>query len=286
MKPPPFDLAQPTTLAEALDALARRPDAAVLAGGQSLLQDLRWRRLAPPLLVDVGGVEELRGVDVADGTVRLGALVRHVDLERGAVPGPLGALLAETAGWIAHPPVRSRGTLAGSLAWAHPAAEWTAVATALDARVELATADGARVLPAGEFLRAPGRTARRPGEMITAVTLPALPEGTVTGVAEHRRTHASFAHVAVVAALTREAGRVARAHVGVAGAAPTARRAPAAEKALLMGGDPADAAEAAAARDVDPVEHPHADVPYTRHVVAVLVRRVLERLLVPSGEVA
>ncbi|MDD7968686.1 FAD binding domain-containing protein [Actinomycetospora lemnae] len=285
MKPPPFDLVQPGTLVEALVALDAEPDAAVLAGGQSLLQDLRWRRFAPPLVVDVGGVAELRGVTVDDDTVRLGALVRHVDLERGAVPGPLGTLLAETAGWIAHPPIRSRGTFAGSLAWAHPAAEWTAVAAALDAQVELASRAGYRTLPAAEFLHGPGATARRPGELIIAVTLPVLGEGTATGVAEHRRTHASFAHVAVVAAVDTEGDEVVRAHLGVAGAAPTARRAHAAEEALLDGGGPAAAADAVG-EDIDPVEHPHADVDYTRHVAAVLVRRVLERLLDGDREAA
>lgn len=281
MKPPPFDLAAPATLAEAT-ALLARGDARVIAGGQSLLQDLRWRRVRPALLVDVAGIDELAGITGDGATVRIGARVRHRDVERprSTVPGPLGALLAETAGWIAHPPVRARGTLVGSLAWGHPAAEWCALAAGLDGRVELASTTGRREERVADLLLGPGRTSCAPSEMISALLLPRLPEGTRTAVAESRRTHASFAHVAVTAALLPDG----RPRLGLAGAGPTARRAHAAEAAFTATGNPAAAGDAAAADDADPREHPHATPDYTRHVVGVLVRRALTAVSGASEE--
>jgi aerobic carbon-monoxide dehydrogenase medium subunit len=282
VKPPLFDYAAPTTLDEALDALTT-PGARVIAGGQSLLQDLRWRRTSASLLVDIAGIDEL--ADVLDegsvatghrdgegpddgGSVRIGARVRHVDLERGAVGGPLGELLAATAGWIAHPPVRSRGTLAGSLCFAHPASEWCALAAGLGGSVELASVRGRRTVAVADFLRGPHATAAAPDELVTAVLLPRLPTGTRVGVVESRRTHASYAHVAVTAAVLPDGS----ARLGLAGAAPTGIRAHAAEAAFVRGEDPG---AAAAEHDADPREHPHAPVAYTRHVVGVLVRRAL-----------
>ncbi len=271
MKPAPFEYLAPTTVDEALEALTT-PGARVIAGGQSLLQDLRWRRTSASVLVDVGGIDELTGVDETGGatgeTVRIGARVRHVDLERGAVGGPLGELLAATARWIAHPPVRSRGTLVGSLCFAHPASEWCALAAGLDASVELASVRGRRTVPVAEFLRGPHETAAAPDELATAVVLPLLPDGTRVGVVESRRTHASYAHVAATAAVLPDGS----ARLGLAGAAPTGIRAHAAEAALARGEDPG---AAAAERDADPREHPHAPVAYTRHVAGVLVRRAL-----------
>ncbi|HEY2192433.1 MAG TPA: FAD binding domain-containing protein [Actinomycetospora sp.] len=269
MKPAPFEYVVPTTLAEALDALAT-PGARVIAGGQSLLQDLGWRRTEASLLVDVADLDELAGVHDDVGSVRIGARVRHVDLERGAVAGPLGALLVATAGWIAHPPVRSRGTLVGSLCFAHPASEWCALAAGLGGSVELASTRGRRTVAVGDFLYGPHETAAAPDELATAVVLPRLPGGTRVGVVESRRTHAGYAHVAATAAVLPDGS----ARLGLAGAAPTGIRAHAAEAALARGEDPG---AAAATVDADPREHPHAPIAYTRHVAGVLVRRVLAR---------
>jgi aerobic carbon-monoxide dehydrogenase medium subunit len=267
VKPAPFDYVAPRTVDEALEALTT-PGARVIAGGQSLLQDLRWRRSAASLLVDVAGLGDLAGVHDDGATVRVGARVRHVDLEAGAVGGPLGELLTATAAWIAHPPVRSRGTMVGSLCFAHPASEWCALAAGLGASVELASVRGRRTVTVAEFLRGPHETAAAPDELATAVLLPRLPDGTRVGVVESRRTHASYAHVAATAAVLPDGS----ARLGLAGAAPTGIRAHAAEAALARGEDPG---AAAAGRDADPREHPHATVAYTRHVAGVLVRRAL-----------
>ena len=282
MKPPPFDWAAPTSVDDAVSLLADG-EGRVIAGGQSLLQDLRWRRLAPARLVDVAGIDELAGVTADDEVVRIGARVRHRDVELASpVPGPLGALMTEVAGWIAHPPVRTRGTVVGTLAWGHHAAEWCALAAGLGGRVELASAGGDRTLGVDEFLLGPNRTACRPDELVRALVLPRLPAGTRVGVAESRRTHASYAHVAVVAAVLPDGS----CRLGLAGAGPTARRAHAGEETLRLTGDPSRAGAAAAADDAAPLDHPHAAPDYTRHVVDVLVRRVLTGLLDASGEEA
>jgi carbon-monoxide dehydrogenase medium subunit len=278
VKPAPFDWTAPRTVDEAVAALTT-PGARVIAGGQSLLQDLRWRRVSASLLVDVAGIDELAGVRDDGETVRVGARVRHVDLERGVVGGPLGALLAATARWIAHPPVRSRGTMLGSLCFAHPASEWCALAAGLGASVELASTRGRRTVTAAEFLRGPHETAAAPDELATAVLLPRLPDGTRVGVVESRRTHASYAHVAATAAVLPDGS----ARLGLAGSAPTGIRAHAAEAALARGEDPG---AAAADGDADPREHPHASIAYTRHATAVLVRRVLAGLADQAAEEA
>jgi carbon-monoxide dehydrogenase medium subunit len=278
VKPAPFDWTAPRTVDEAVAALTT-PGARVIAGGQSLLQDLRWRRVSASVLVDVAGIDELAGVRDDGETVRVGARVRHVDLERGVVGGPLGALLAATARWIAHPPVRSRGTMLGSLCFAHPASEWCALAAGLGASVELASTRGRRTVTAAEFLRGPHETAAAPDELATAVLLPRLPDGTRVGVVESRRTHASYAHVAATAAVLPDGS----ARLGLAGSAPTGIRAHAAEAALARGEDPG---AAAADGDADPREHPHASIAYTRHATAVLVRRVLAGLADQAAEEA
>jgi carbon-monoxide dehydrogenase medium subunit len=288
VKPAAFDYAAPTTVDDAVAALAdtdRRVD--VLAGGQSLVLELHYRRRQPDLVVDINRVAGLAGPHVRDGDLVVGALVRHDTFET-PIPGtgPLGRLLAAAAGHIAHPPIRALGTMTGSLAWAHPAAEWCASAVALDARIELRGAGGTRTVPAADWFLGPHRTARLPHELITAVRLPLLGDDAGVAFLEHRRTEASFAQVAVVVALTVADDVVTAARIGLANAAPTPVRAHAAERALL-GARPGPAAfdlaaRTASTRDADPVPEPYADVEYRRHVVEVLVGRAL-RLAYQDG---
>ncbi|MGH9124881.1 MAG: FAD binding domain-containing protein, partial [Acidimicrobiales bacterium] len=220
MKPPSFTYQRAGSIDEATAMLATHgDDAAVLAGGQSLLIELRLRRVRPRVVVDIdrAGDGRLRAFDSG----WIGALVRHRELETGGPGGPLAALLARVAPWVAHPPIRTRGTFGGSVAWGHPCAEWNAVVAGLGGTISLARAGGERTLTADDWYLGPYRTARRPDEVVTGVTLPVLPAGTGIGFAEHRRTSASFALVAAVAAVAVDGdGRVAAAHVGVAGAGP------------------------------------------------------------------
>ncbi len=278
MKPAPFEYVAAGSADEAVTALADGRTR-VLAGGQSLVLEMNYRSARPDRLVDINRVPDFDRLTVADGVLRIGPLARHRAFESGAAPGALGTLLAEVAHHIAHPPIRARGTMLGSLAYAHPAAEWPAVVTTLDAELELRGVGGRRTVPAADFFRGPFTTARRPDELLTEVRIALPPPGTMVGFAEHRRTHASFAQLAVIVAVTVSEGVVVSAAIGLANAADRPVRARAAEAALL--GRPldddavAESARAAAGQDADPRPQAYTDPAYQRHVVAVLTRRAL-----------
>ncbi|MER7283153.1 FAD binding domain-containing protein [Dactylosporangium sp. NPDC000244] len=260
MKPAPFEYVAARSAAEVLDALAGG-GTRVLAGGQSLVLEMNARAARPARLVDINRVPGFDRLEVVGEELRIGPLVRHRAFESGRVGGPLGSLLHRVARHIAHPPIRARGTMLGSLAYAHPAAEWPAVAVALDARMELASAEGNRIVPAADFCTGPFTTVRAAGELLLAVHLPLLPPATAVGFVEHRRTQASFATLAALAAVTVVGGRVTAARIGLVNAADRPVRAAAAERALT-GGPFDDAAIAGAAATL---EHP----------AGVLVRRAL-----------
>lgn len=278
MKPAPFEYLRAGNAAEVVAALA---DGAtqVLAGGQSLVLEMNYRTARPARLVDINRVPGFDHLGERDGALRVGPLVRHRAFESDAVPGPLGDVLRRVAHHIAHPPIRARGTMLGSLAYAHPAAEWPAVVMALNGALHLVGADGSRTVGAQEFFTGPFHTVRRPDELLAEVSLPRLPAGTGVGFAEHRRTHASFAQLAVVAVVTLAGAEVASASIGLVNAAGRPVRAGAAEDVLR--GRPfddaaiAEAAVAAAEQDADPRPQPYADIAYQRHVAAVLTRRAL-----------
>ncbi|MER5624640.1 FAD binding domain-containing protein [Streptosporangium sp. NPDC002544] len=291
MKPAAFDYVVPGTVGEAVGALAEVGERArILAGGQSLIMEMRCRRCLPELVVDINRVQGLDHLRVQDGGLQVGALVRHRAFESPRVaPGPLGRLLSRTVVNIAHPPIRALGTMAGSLAWAHPAAEWGAIAVGLDADIELRGPAGVRMIAARDYFHGPHRTECRPQEMITSVRLPLLDDTVGVAFVEHRRTHAGFAQIAVAVALTVLDGVITQAFIGLANAADRPVRAHAAELSLIgaeigasfsypapLDGHPFDrAAGIAAEGDADPCAQPYADVEYQRQVVAVLVGRAL-----------
>jgi carbon-monoxide dehydrogenase medium subunit len=293
VKPAPFDYLAPATVGEALDALGdTRRDVRVLAGGQSLLLEMHLQRIRPDLVVDINRVAELDRLSVNDGMVEVGALVRHGVFESPqAVPGPLGTLLSLAVGNIAHPPIRARGTMVGSLAWAHPASEWCAIALALDAAIEVRSTGGARKIAARDYFRGPLQTARARDELITSVRFPLLGADTGVGFIEHRRTHFCFAQVAVAAALTVRDGVIDQARIGLVNCADRPVRARAAEQALvgaeagspgtgyrLPDGHPfARAGRIAAEQDAAPLAEAYADLEYRRQAIAVLVGRTLRQ---------
>ncbi|HEX4816208.1 MAG TPA: FAD binding domain-containing protein [Nonomuraea sp.] len=279
MKPPPFDYVAPASVPEAVAVLAERgTESRVLAGGQSLLIELRYRTARPALLVDVNRLPGLSDITVQDGSVRVGALVRHAGLEHARFDDPLAGLFRQVAPAIAHPPIRVRGTFAGSLAWAHPASEWCALSMALGAGIELEGPAGRRTVPADAWFRGPFATACRPDELVTGVRLPRPPAGATSAFAELRRTRGSFALAAAMVVAHLAEGRVAWVRIGLANAADVPLRAVGAER-LLAGERPepellAEAAARAAAES-DPPAEPHAPAAYRRHAIGVLVRRCL-----------
>ncbi|SHG28598.1 FAD binding domain-containing protein [Geodermatophilus nigrescens] len=287
MKLPPISYRRAGSADEAVALLAESgDDAAVLAGGQSLLLELRYGDVRRGVLVDLAGAADLAGLAVADGELRLGALVRHAAVERLELDDPLARLLRRAAAYVAHPPIRARGTFAGSLAWAHPAAEWCALARALDARMTVRGPAGEREVAAEDWFRGPHRTQRAPDEVLTAVTLPLLGAGAGVGFAELRRTSGSFALAAAGCAVHVAAGRVTRARIGLANAAGVPVRAAEAEAALVGSDGSPDAVRAAAdaaAAAADPASEPHCSAEYRRHALGVLTARALTEAL---GEAA
>jgi carbon-monoxide dehydrogenase medium subunit len=278
MKPATLDYIAARSSDEVLAALADG-DTAVLAGGQSLVLDVTEGTARPRRVVDINRVVEFDALAEADGMLRVAPLVRHRTFETDAVDGALGDLLRTVVCHIGHPPIRARGTMLGSIAYAHPAAEWPVVAAVLGAEIDLIGPDGSRTVPAEQFYTGPFSTVRRPYELLAEVRLPLLPEGTGAGFAEHRRGHAKFAEVAAMAAVTVTDGLVSAAAIGLVNAGPCPVRARAAEKALVGNAfcDAAitEAAEAAADLDAHYGRQSEGDRRNQRRAVKVLTRRAL-----------
>ena len=200
MKAAPFAYAKPSTVAQALELLERHgDDARVLAGGQSLLPSLNMRLSSPSLLVDIGALDELGGIAVLDGHLRIGALVTHAALQRSAEVAKHVPLLAQAVPHVAHPAIRNRGTLGGSLALADPAAEYPACAVALDARIVLRSRKGERRVRAVEFFKGLFETDLRPGEILAAAEFPLAKPGDASVFLELARRHGDYAIVGLAA---------------------------------------------------------------------------------------
>ena len=233
MKAPVLDHVRAESLPHALALLAEHGEGArLLAGGQSLVPALNLRLSAPGLLIDIGGLEELRGIAVERGVLRLGALVRHVELERSDLIARHAPLLASAARHIAHPAIRNRGTLGGSLANADPAAELPACALALGARLVLAGPGGERRVAADDFFLGLYSTALAPDEVLTAVEIDAA-EGGRSAFGEYARRLGDYAMVGLAAHAARP-GSLRLAWFGV-GDRPVLT--PATAAAALGGGD-------------------------------------------------
>ncbi len=281
MKPAPFDYWRPTTIGEAVELLDQLgDDAKILAGGQSLVPMMNLRLAQPGALVDIGALPGLDRVKTTNGTVEIGGLVRHVDLERTDLPGPLGRLLRLTAANIGHVPIRTRGTIGGSLAHADPAAEWCVLARALDAEIVLHGPQGERIVPADELFRGYFTTAVESDEILTRIRLPNLGDDHEVGFAEFARRAGDFAIVAVVTVLEMRNDRIASARISLAGVGDTPMRAPAAE-AALVGQEPEDVLFVHAAQQVAMEVDPPSDIQATsddrRDLVRALVRRAFSQ---------
>jgi carbon-monoxide dehydrogenase medium subunit len=279
MKPAAFEYHAPSSLEQALELLATLPDEPrALAGGQSLVPAMNLRLATPTALVDLNGIAGCGGVTAENGELVVGMLARHRDLEHVLPDDPLGRLLAATARLVGHLPIRIRGTFAGSLAHADPAAEWCALALALDAVIEARSSGGERSLPAAEFFDGPFSTALNPDELITSVRLPLLRHAGAA-IAERSQTAGDFATVVAVGVLVIEDGSISEARLGLGGAEGRPVRARAAEAALVGAPPDPDALDAAALRaaeEVDAVSDAVCSGDYRRRLVQVLSRRVLD----------
>ena len=282
MKPAPFEYQAPDSLDAALDVLARHGgDAKVLAGGQSLIPVMSFRLAQPALLVDLNKISELDFLRRAeDGGLRIGAMTRQRRVERDPLVKEVAPLLAETVPWIAHPQIRNRGTVGGSLAHADPAAELPAVAVALRGRFRLRKAGGERWVEAADFFAGLFTTALEPDELLVEIALPPMPPRTGWSFQEIARRHGDYATVGVAALVTLgEDGVCREARLVYLSAGDTPKEARGAA-ALLAGSDLGPAAVTAAAEkasrdELSPFSDVHATALFKRHLARVLTGRAL-----------
>jgi carbon-monoxide dehydrogenase medium subunit len=282
MKPPRFEYFAPRTLDEALDLAASHGDRAkVLAGGQSLIPLLNFRLAHPEALIDINRIADLDDVRATDGGVSIGALARLHAVDRSDVVRQRAPIVAEACHLVGHLPIRHRGTVGGNLAHADPASELPAAMVALEAELTAARRGGTRAIAADRFFVGPLATALAPGEILTAVRIPALPPRTGGAFVEMGRRAGDFALVGVAALVTLDAaGRCQRARVALCGAGPTPIRARAAEEALVgeaPSGAAIDEAAARAAAAANPPSDVHASAEFRRKLARYFTRQAIER---------
>jgi len=288
MFPAAFDYAAPATLAEALSVLKQRgDDAKVMAGGQSLIPLLKLRFAQPALVLDIGRLPGLAEIKRDDGHVRIGALARHVDIERSKELAKLVPLMVEAVHWIADPLVRNRGTLVGSVCHADPSGDWGSIMLALNAELVAQSASGERVIPVDGFFQGPFTTTLRPDEIATAIRVP-LPSGSAGG-SYHKleRKVGDFATVAVSVQVELDGRKVKQAGIGLTSVGATNLKAKQAEQALV-GHELTDDAIAQAAKLAAEAAEPKDDIrgtaAYKKDVVRVFVQRGLKAALARAQE--
>jgi len=278
MIPAKFDYTRPSSLDEAAAALADGgEDAKVIAGGQSLLPLLRLRFSYPSVLVDVGGLDELRGVRDLGDSLEIGALTTHYELTKDPLITAHCGLLAEAAGTIADPAVRHRGTIGGALAHADPAGDLPAVIAALDATLVVTGSGGSRSVSPADFFVDYLTTSLAPGEILTAIRVPKL-DGWGYRYEKFQVTAQAWAIVGVAAVAQRSNGHVTAARVGLTNMGSVPVRARAAEEAAAGAEASASALAAAAARADEGTSPPsdlRAAADYRRHLARVLTGRAL-----------
>ncbi|ANZ20320.1 FAD-binding molybdopterin dehydrogenase [Streptomyces noursei ATCC 11455] len=274
MKPAPFRYHRARDVHGTTQLLAELgEDAKVIAGGQSLVAMMNFRLARPSHLVDIGALRALDHLGAGpDGALHIGALTTHHTVETAPdeVLGTGFAVLRRAMGWIGHLPIRTRGTVGGSVAHADATAEWCLLAVALGARLRVAGPGGQRRVPAEEFFVGPYTSVLEPDELLTEIVFPRpAPHAALTEFAERK---GDFALVSAVVDLDIDGGRVRGGRVGLGGVAPVPVRVPAAEAVLAGGGSFAECAAVAAAA-VDPPDDAGGSTAYRRQLVRALVER-------------
>src|SRR2546430_3451654 len=248
MLPAAFDYRAPASLNEALAILKQHGDEAkVMAGGQSLIPLLKLRFSRPELVLDIARIPNLNGIKRDDGHVAIGALARHVDIERSEDLAATAPMLAEAAHWIADPLVRNRGTLVGSICHADPAGDWGSVVLAFGADIVATSESGQRVIHAQDFFQGPFTTALNPDEIVTEVRIPVAKGHSGGAYLKLERRVGDFATVAVAVQVELDGGKIAKAGIGLTAVRDRNIKAADAER-HLHGKEPTDAVIAEAAR--------------------------------------
>ena len=233
-----FDYHKATSVAQAIQLLNANPEAKVLAGGHSLIPMMKLRQAQPSALIDIGGIDELRGITVNDGTIRIGALTTHREIEESAVIRESCEIMTEVAAGIGDPAVRNRGTIGGNAAGADPSSDWPTVLTALGAQFVIQGQGGlgrrgTRTVPASEFFTGVLTTALADNEILTAIEVPRLGANQLAEYAKMAHPATFFAVVGGAVVVTVEGGRCTAASIAVGGLVPAPLRARAVESALV-----------------------------------------------------
>lgn len=278
MKPAPFEYSAPETLDEAVSMLGQHGDEAkVLAGGQSLVPLMALRLARPAAVVDLGrvqGLDYLREGDV----VAIGAMTSHREVELNDYLFERCPMIREAVSVIGHVAIRNRGTVGGSCAHSDPAAEWPALALALDAEFDVRGSTGTRTIPAADFFVSFFTTALEPDEIVTEVRLKLPPAGSGTAFMELARRHGDFGIAGVAAVVSRAGDSIADARVSLMGVGSVPIRPTEAEN-VLRDSDASDAALDAAAeavdRAIDPTGDIHGSEEFRRNAAKVMTKRAI-----------
>lgn len=290
MKPAPFEYFRPRSLEEALSLLAQHgADAKPLAGGQSLIPAMNFRLATPSVLIDLNGLADLNYINDDPSGIRIGGMTRQRSIERSAVVSQRMPLIAETMPHVAHPAIRNRGTIGGSLAHADPAAELPAVMLALKATLTVRNSSEMREVAAEDFFIGLFTTALQAGELLTEIRVPAASPRSGFAFQEISRRHGDFALVGIAAAVQlHDDGRCADARIALLSVGDRPTLAVQAAKTLIGQTPSAElirsAADSAATRDIDPSSDIHASARYRRQLANVLTRRALERAFARAGQ--
>jgi len=286
VKPARFAYHAPATVDEAIALLTRYGgEAKLLAGGQSLMPLMNFRLARPAALIDLNAIASLAYIREDDGQIRFGAMTRQRAIEFSPVVRRRLPLLAEATALVGHLPIRTRGTIGGSIAHADPSAEYPAVLAALDGVVVARGPRGERTLRASELFQSYLTTSLGPDEMLVEVRLPAMPDGAGFAFEEFSRRHGDFAIVGIAATVIRQGDRYT-ARLVTAGAGPVPTRLRQAEEILEREGFSDAAIEAAARRAAELVEPDtdiHASAAYRRNLTRVLTGRALRRAVARMG---
>jgi len=282
MKAAAFAYARATSVSNALELLGAHGDRAkVLSGGQSLMPAMNLRLISPELIVDIGAIAELRGIAVMGDVLRIGALMRHVDLLRSPEIAAHAPVLTEAIGHIAHPAIRNRGTIGGSLAHADPASELPACMLALDATIVIRGQAGERRIAAADFFTGIYETALSASELLVAVELPVARKNSVHFFHEFARRHGDYAIAGLAAQALVEGDSFADLHLAffAVGDRPVLAKAAGALVKTAITPATLAAASAALGAELDPQDDQQASASMRRYLAKVLLARCVSALL-------
>jgi carbon-monoxide dehydrogenase medium subunit len=282
MKAAAFAYARAKSVDDALQLLAAHGDSAkVLSGGQSLMPAMNLRLISPELIVDIGGISELQGIVVQGDILRIGALTRHVDIQCSPEIATYAPLLAEAIAHVAHPAIRNRGTLGGSLAHADPAAELPACTLALDATIVVRGTGGERRIAAVDFFQGIFQTALSADELLVAVELPIASKDGLHYFHEFARRHGDYAIAGLAACAAIEAGIFTRLRPVFFAVGDRPLLAEAADRLIKVTVTPKllSVVSSAVGDELDPQDDQQASASMRRHLAQVLFRRCVATML-------